>query len=206
MTPGHWPSSLSETWGKIIDLLSDIFLVHFKLSWHGEETPEAPDPRTCWYTSGLFHQLYAAVLEFSRSITAKQMHYPQWCRLSCLCFPIYTASYGYPSPSDMQLLQKGGKGVPAHQTQDEWVRLPEPSVQEAFWCETMGRMLPETKGHCRHVINVKHCWHSTQYVFLIRAELRSTVPIINMGMENSAKFHVFAMKLLPGNIKMAFIT
>lgn len=118
----------------------------------------------------------------------------------------YTTSYGYPSPSDMQLLQKGGKGVPAHQTQDEWVPLPEPSVQEAFWCETMGRMLPETKGHCRHVINVKHCWHSTQYVFLIRAELRSTVPIINMGMENSAKFHVFAMKLLPGNIKMAFIT
>lgn len=45
-----------------------------------------------------------------------------------------------------------------------------------------------------------------QYVFLIRAEPWSTIPIINMGMENSAKFHVFAMKLLPGNIKMAFIT
>ena len=45
-----------------------------------------------------------------------------------------------------------------------------------------------------------------QCVFLIRAKLQRTISIINMGTGNSAKFHVFAMKLLPSNTKMAFIT
>lgn len=74
----------------------------------------------------------------------------------------------------------------------------------ALWCPAWGNYFSPGRGHCD--FNVQRLVISVQCDFLIRGRAREDHFLNQLGSINSAHFCVFAMKMLHGNIQMAFIT